>query len=102
MMTRFKPRYVALLAVALASPAGLLACVRGHWGIEHLHWLRDVICGENKSTIRTGNAAPGDVRPHPPRHHPVPATRSNQNQSRDTPQRPEPRQPLQLLALRPG
>ena len=36
---------------------------------------------------------PGDVRPHQPRHHPIPATRSNQNHGGNTPQRPEPAPP---------
>ncbi len=48
--------YVTSLDPAQASPADLLAAVRGHWRIEHLHWLRDVIWGEDKSTIRAGNA----------------------------------------------
>jgi predicted transposase YbfD/YdcC len=39
-----------------ADPA-LLACwVRGHWGIEAgLHWVRDVVFGEDHSQIRTGH-----------------------------------------------
>src|SRR5260221_109473 len=39
-----------------ASPADVLALIRGHWTIEHLHWLRDMVWHEDKSTIRTGNA----------------------------------------------
>src|SRR4051812_1493918 len=37
-----------------ADPA-LLACwVRGHWGIEaRLHWIRDVVLGEDHSQVRT-------------------------------------------------
>lgn len=36
----------------------LLACWRGHWGIENrLHWVRDVTLGEDASRIRT-EAAP--------------------------------------------
>ena len=31
--------------------------IRGHWGIENrLHWVKDVIFGEDYSTIRMGNA----------------------------------------------
>ena len=82
--------YVTSLDAGQASPADLLAYARGHWTVEHLHWLRDVVWREDKSTLRTGNAAPGDVRPHQPRHHPVPATRSNQDHGRNAPQRPEP------------
>ena len=38
-----------------AAPEDLLAHVRGHWEIEHAHWLRDVIWKEDKSLMRTGN-----------------------------------------------
>jgi predicted transposase YbfD/YdcC len=48
--------YVTSLDAIQASPADLLAHARGHWTIEHLHWLRDVVWHEDKSTIRTGNA----------------------------------------------
>jgi len=48
--------YVTSLDTTQASPADLLALIRGHWTIEHLHWLRDVVWREDKSTIRTGNA----------------------------------------------
>jgi predicted transposase YbfD/YdcC len=31
--------------------------VQGHWGIENkLHWVRDVIFDEDRSSVRTGNA----------------------------------------------
>ncbi|MEH2464986.1 MAG: ISAs1 family transposase [Nostoc sp.] len=31
--------------------------IRGHWGIENrLHWVKDVIFDEDRSTIRMGNA----------------------------------------------
>jgi predicted transposase YbfD/YdcC len=94
--------YVTSLDAAQASPQDLLAYVRGHWKVEHLHWLRDVVWREDKSLIRTGNAPQvmsalinlvitlfrlqgvtkitGETR------------RNAQN----------PRRPLQLLALRPG
>ncbi len=48
--------YVTSLDASQASPADLLAHARGHWTIKHLHWLRDVVWAEDKSTIRTGNA----------------------------------------------
>jgi predicted transposase YbfD/YdcC len=32
--------YVTSLDPARASPADLLAHIRGHWSVEHLHWLR--------------------------------------------------------------
>jgi len=49
--------YVTSLDAGQASPADLLAYARGHWQVEHLHWLRDVVWREDKSTLRTGNAA---------------------------------------------
>jgi hypothetical protein len=38
-----------------AGPQRLLALNRGHWEIENrLHWVRDVVFGEDRSQIRTG------------------------------------------------
>jgi predicted transposase YbfD/YdcC len=48
--------YVTSLAAADTSPDDVLACVRGHWRVEQLHWLRDVIWKEDASLLRTGNA----------------------------------------------
>jgi predicted transposase YbfD/YdcC len=48
--------YLTSLAAGETTPEDLLAHVRGHWRIEHAHWLRDVIWKEDKSLIRTGNA----------------------------------------------
>jgi predicted transposase YbfD/YdcC len=48
--------YITSLAADDTTPEDLLAHVRGHWRIEHAHWLRDVIWKEDKSLIRTGNA----------------------------------------------
>ena len=39
-----------------ASPERLLSLVRGHWGIESLHWIREVVFGEDKSPTRKGSA----------------------------------------------
>ena len=47
--------YITSLAADQTTPEDLLAHVRGHWRIEHAHWLRDVIWKEDKSLIRTGN-----------------------------------------------
>ncbi|MGH3403554.1 MAG: ISAs1 family transposase [Streptosporangiaceae bacterium] len=48
--------YLTSLAAGQTTPEDLLAHVRGHWRVEHAHWLRDVIWKEDKSLIRTGNA----------------------------------------------
>lgn len=40
-----------------ASPTQLAAWVQGHWAIESkLHWVRDVVFDEDRSTVRTGSA----------------------------------------------
>ena len=40
------------------SPEQLADYIRGHWGIENLlHWVRDVTFDEDRSQVRTGNAA---------------------------------------------
>jgi predicted transposase YbfD/YdcC len=49
--------YVTSLTTDQASPADLLAYVRGHWTVEALHWVRDVVLAEDASHVRTGNAA---------------------------------------------
>jgi predicted transposase YbfD/YdcC len=48
--------YITSLDADDTTAEDLLAHVRGHWTVEHLHWLRDVIWKEDKSLIRTGNA----------------------------------------------
>jgi predicted transposase YbfD/YdcC len=47
--------YITSLGPDEATLEDLLAHVRGHWRVEHTHWLRDVIWKEDKSLIRTGN-----------------------------------------------
>jgi predicted transposase YbfD/YdcC len=47
--------YLTSLSAGKTTPEDLLAHVRGHWRVEHTHWLRDVIWKEDKSLIRTGN-----------------------------------------------
>ena len=41
--------YLTSLAEDQTTPEDLLAHVRGHWRVEHAHWLRDVIWKEEKS-----------------------------------------------------
>ena len=39
-----------------ASANRLLALARGHWGIENeLHWVKDVVLGEDACRVRTGD-----------------------------------------------
>jgi predicted transposase YbfD/YdcC len=47
---------VTSLTAAQASPARLADYVRGHWGIEALHHIRDVTFAEDASQVRTGTA----------------------------------------------
>jgi Transposase DDE domain len=46
---------ITSLAASQATPAQVAGWVRGHWGIEALHHIRDVTYGEDASQIRTGN-----------------------------------------------
>jgi predicted transposase YbfD/YdcC len=46
---------VTSLTASQATPAQLAGWIRGHWGIEALHHIRDVTHGEDASRIRTGN-----------------------------------------------
>jgi predicted transposase YbfD/YdcC len=39
-----------------AGPADLATAIRGHWGVEALHHVRDVTFAEDASTIHTGTA----------------------------------------------
>lgn len=47
--------YLTSLGPGDTTPADLLAHLRGHWTVEHLHWLRDVIWEEDSSLLRTGD-----------------------------------------------
>jgi predicted transposase YbfD/YdcC len=47
---------VTNLTTAQASPARLADWIRGHWGIEALHHIRDTTFAEDASQVRTGNA----------------------------------------------
>ena len=49
--------YITSLPPERATPARLLALIRGHWGIENrLHHVRDVTFDEDHSTVRSGAA----------------------------------------------
>ena len=46
---------ISSLPPEVADPLRLLELKRGHWGIENkLHWVKDVVMGEDKSTIHLG------------------------------------------------
>ena len=47
---------VTSLTAAQAHPARLADWIRGHWGIEALHHIRDTTFAEDASQVRTGNA----------------------------------------------
>jgi predicted transposase YbfD/YdcC len=47
---------ITSLTAAQASPARLADWIRGHWGIEALHHLRDVTFAEDACQVRTGTA----------------------------------------------
>jgi predicted transposase YbfD/YdcC len=51
--------YLITSADPMAAPPTLLAAwVQGHWSIENgLHWVRDVTFDEDRSQVRTGQAA---------------------------------------------
>ena len=44
---------ITSLTATRAGAATLAGAVRGHWGIESLHWLRDTVYREDDSTVRT-------------------------------------------------
>ena len=39
-----------------ADPARLLRLLRDHWHLESRHWVRDVTFGEDRSSVRSGDA----------------------------------------------
>jgi predicted transposase YbfD/YdcC len=46
---------VTSLTAEQAQPAELARYIRGHWHVENrLHWVRDVVLGEDASRVRTG------------------------------------------------
>ena len=62
-MTRKEGQETVEVAYAITSLTGpqadatkLLALNRGHWGIESLHWIRDVTFGEDACREKRGHA----------------------------------------------
>lgn len=52
--TREKRYYISSLSIGAKD---MLKIVRGHWGIENkLHWVLDVVMGEDNSRVRIGHA----------------------------------------------
>jgi len=45
-----------------ADPAAIAAYVRGHWSVEALHWIRDVVLGEDASTVKGAYQAMAAIR----------------------------------------
>ena len=84
---------VTSLTADQASPTQLAALIRGHWGIEALHHVRDVTFAEDASQLRTGNAARAMATC---RNLAIGALRlagSTTHRRRATPQRPRPHPP---------
>jgi predicted transposase YbfD/YdcC len=50
--------FITSLPRAKADASRLLVIIRGHWGVieNGLHWVRDVVFREDRSTICTGHA----------------------------------------------
>jgi hypothetical protein len=50
--------FITSLPRSRAHAARLLSLIRGHWGVieNGLHWVRDVVFREDRSTISTGHA----------------------------------------------
>ena len=46
---------ITSLTAAQTDPVLLARCLRGHWPIEALHWVRDVTFDEDRSQVRTSN-----------------------------------------------
>ena len=48
---------ITSLPAGRADAARLLETWRGHWGIENqVHWVRDLVFGEDRRQVRTGSA----------------------------------------------
>jgi hypothetical protein len=89
---------VTSLTAAHASPARLADYVRGHWGIEALHHLRDVTFAED-APDPDRQRPPRDGQPAQPRHRHPARPRGLQHRRRAAPQRPRPHRVLPLLGV---
>jgi predicted transposase YbfD/YdcC len=79
---------VTSLTAAQASPARLADWIRGHWGIEALHHLRDTTFGEDASRPAPAPPlGPWRARATPGHRHPA-RPRPPQHRRRAAPQRP--------------
>jgi predicted transposase YbfD/YdcC len=47
---------ISSAAPSLANANLLMARWQSHWGIESLHWIRDVTFGEDKCQVKVGHA----------------------------------------------
>jgi predicted transposase YbfD/YdcC len=53
---------ITSLTADQADPAAIAAYIRGHWSVESLHWLRDVVLGEDNSTVKRAYQAMAALR----------------------------------------
>jgi predicted transposase YbfD/YdcC len=79
---------ITSLTVTQATPAQLAGWIRGHWHIEALHHIRDVIYGEDGLTNSDRQRPPGHGHPARPRHRNLETRRPPQHRSRLPPPRP--------------
>ena len=80
---------VTSLSATQASPARLADWIRGQWGIEALHHLRDVTFAEDASQVRR-RRPPRDGLPTQPGHRRAQPSRADQPRRHAAPPRPRP------------
>ncbi len=80
---------ITSLTATQASPAGLAAIIRGHWGIEdRLHWVRDLDLRRGPLPDPHRQRPPDHGQPAQPRHHHLAAGRPRQHRRRPALPRP--------------